>query len=104
MTLEPAGLLTPIAERDLAAAIRSSRKEFGSKAAVRLLARMVTAFERIELAPALHEVRILDDGRAYRCRVVKPFLICYREIDGRLRVFAILHGARDVSSLLQKRF
>jgi toxin ParE1/3/4 len=96
-------LLTPAAQRDLSSILDASLSRFGREVTERLLDRMTAALERIERDPGLYRVRRFSDGRPYRCCIVQPFLICYAELNGYVRVLAILHGARDVERAAKGR-
>lgn len=43
-----------------------------------------------------------DDLRpGLRCFVVSPFIVLYRPVEGTIEVLGILHGARDIGSIIE---
>jgi toxin ParE1/3/4 len=41
-----------------------------------------------------------DLGPGLRCFVVSPFVIFYRPVEGTIEILRILHGARDIDTIL----
>ncbi|TWT14086.1 type II toxin-antitoxin system RelE/ParE family toxin [Reyranella sp. CPCC 100927] len=99
-------LLTLGAEQDLEA-IHSYIAEFDSPArADGLLDRLIEAVESLARFPerGSHPKELLTLGiREYRQAHVKPYRLIYRVIDGRVYIYMIIDGRRDMQSLLMRR-
>ena len=99
-------LLTAGAERDLEA-LHDYLFEFDSPAAAdRILDQLINAVGRLATFPERGSFpkELLALGiREYRQTSFKPYRVIYRVVDGRVHVYVIADGRRDMQLLLSRR-
>lgn len=92
--------VTPQAQRDLAAIIAWYRRELGALAAskaARSIQAGIRAAARIELSRARRE----DLPEGYFRVVARAHLIIFKVEQNTAKIVRILHGARDIATLLE---
>lgn len=72
-------------------------------AADRMIDRMLDAFEQLAQWPGLGHVRRDLTKRTVLFWPLESYLIVYRHHRKRLQIVAILHGARDIPTVIGKR-
>lgn len=92
-------VFAPLAERDLED-IGDYIAQDNPRAAVRMLKALHDQCALVARRPLLYPVRA-DIGPDFRHALVKPYGIWYRILPGEVRIERILHGARDLPTLLK---
>jgi plasmid stabilization system protein ParE len=92
-------LLTPEAEFDLAE-IAAYLRQSSPEAAHRVLITLRQAMQRLASMPGLGHLRPDLADEPLRFWSVYSYLIIYRSEEKPIQILRILHGARDVQSLL----
>lgn len=97
------------AQRDLVNIFRSDAREAGFATARRFLERAEATFTILVRAPGIgtaydSENAALADVRVSRVSRFKNYLVFYRPISDGIEILRVLHGARDLSSLLDDKF
>jgi toxin ParE1/3/4 len=105
MTRKPVDL-RPIAKADIRSATQYCRREASASIALRFAAEVRSALDLIAHYPGAGTERYGQDADwpELRCLVLEtfPFLIFYIEQSHRVRVVRVLHGRRDIPSLLNE--
>lgn len=97
------------ARRDLVDAYRYYAREAGQAVADRFLAQAEATFTRLASVPGLgapfeHDHPALAGVRYVPLSRFKSYVVFYRPIAGGLEVLRVLHGARDIHSILADDF
>lgn len=71
-------------------------------AADRIVETLQAAFQRLSESPLIGHVRPEVTDESIRFWKVKSYLVIYRPGDSPLSIVRILHGARDISAILDK--
>lgn len=95
--------------QDLVDAYRYYAREAGLVVADRFLAQAEASFTRLAGMPGIgapfeHEHPALADVRYFPLSRFKKYLVFYRPIAGGIEVLRVLHGARDIHSILAEDF
>ncbi len=90
---------------DLIATYRHYVQEAGSAVADRFLAQAEATLTRLVRSPGLgtlyhHDHPALTDVRYFPISHFKKYLVFYRPMTGGIEVLRVLHGARDLDSIL----
>jgi toxin ParE1/3/4 len=97
------------ARRDLVDIYRYYDREAGRSVADRFLAQAEATFTRLAERPGLgapydHQHPALADARYSPLPRFKKYLVFYRPLADGIEVFRVLHGARDIDSILSEEF
>jgi len=95
-------VLSPEAVADLQAVWDFIAKD-NESAADRMVDQILDAFDRLAQWPGLGHIRPDLTTRDVRFWGVESYLIVYRESHGVLHIVAILHGSRDIPTVLGAR-
>ncbi len=95
-------LFGPFVDEDLRE-IRDSIAQDNPEAARRLMIRLVAAFRLLAARPRLGHKRADLGQRALRVWHVDSYLIVYRDTRQPVEIVAVVHGARDVPTILNRR-
>jgi toxin ParE1/3/4 len=97
------------ARRDLIDIVRYLGREAGPGTARRFLAQAENAFGQLAEMPGqgarfAPEIPAMADLRFFPVPRFKKYLVFYRSVEGGIEVLRVLHGARDIPSLLAAAF
>lgn len=98
------------AQRDLIETYRYYAREAGIRTADRFLAAANDVFQRLANMPGMgkrydHEHPALAELRFFPLSSrFKVYIVFYRPIDGGIEIARVLHGARDIDSILAEDF
>ena len=99
----------PSADRDLVEIFRYYAREGGIRIADRFFAEAEATFARLAGMPRIGtpydpEERLFADLRSFPVSRHRSYLVFYRPIAGGIEVVRVLHGARDIASILAEDF
>ena len=96
-------ILSPFAQQDLVAIRDRCLEEAGSPAARRILVAFIEAFRMLARAPAIgHKREDLAEDRPVFFWPVRDYLIVYRRRRKLIEIVTVVHGARDIASVLRR--
>jgi plasmid stabilization system protein ParE len=98
----PRYVLTDSAQDDVREIIEYIRAR-SPQAAARIRAELRSAMQRLAAFPNIGHLRVDLTDEPLRFWSVYSYLIVYRPEQRPLEVIAVLHGARDVEKVLQRR-
>ena len=97
-------ILAPFAQQDLAHIRDYYLQEAGYRTARRMMTEFVEAFQSLAKNPGIgHKREDLVQARPVLFWRVRDFLVVYRAMPGRVEIVTLVHGNRDVASLLARR-
>ena len=96
----PGFLLVPRALRDVADILSYLHRESGARAANEAEKRLFQSFKDLVQMPALGRRRPELTSKNVIFHVVRPYVIVFRRVADRVRVLRVVHGARDLQTLL----
>lgn len=95
-------VLSPLAASELAEILDYVADDSGSQQVVeRVLADLVKAFEQLAASPAIGFRRPRLTGQEVRWWPVRRYLVIYDPRAVPLRILRVIHGARDLTHLLE---
>jgi plasmid stabilization system protein ParE len=92
--------LTPAADADLSEIWSFINGQSGAPAADRVEDQLHAAMHRLAKAPGIGHMRLDLANEALRFYSIHKFLIIYRPEQRPIEVVRVLHGSRDVASVL----
>jgi toxin ParE1/3/4 len=97
------------ARQDLVSIYRYYAREAGVRVADRFYAAAEAAFTRLAKSPGIGarynpEHPALAELRYFTLSRFKKYLVFYRPIGGGIEIVRVLHGARDIQSILAEEF
>jgi toxin ParE1/3/4 len=100
---------SPRARQELIEIFRYYAREAGLRTARRFYAQADATFQRLASQPGIGtryapEEPALADLRYFPISRFKKYLVFYRAVAGRIEILHILHGARDIPSILADDF
>jgi len=99
----------PSANRDLVTIFRHYAREAGVQVADRFFAEAEATFARLASMPGVGsryepDEPLYADLRYFPVSRFRKYLVFYRPIPGGIEVLHVLHGARDIASILAEEF
>jgi toxin ParE1/3/4 len=99
----------PSANRDLVEIFRYYARQAGMRVADRFFAQAEATFARLARMPGIGtqyepDEPLYADLRYFSVARFRMYLVFYRPIRGGIEVLRILHGARDIASILADEF
>ena len=99
----------PSANRDLVAIFRYYAREAGVRVADRFFVEAEATFARLARMPRIGKAydpdeQLFADLRFFPISRYRDYLVFYRPIEDGIEVYRVLHGARDIGSLLADEF